>query len=176
MYCPSCGIEYTIELKYCNRCGANLNTEILAPHEPVVFSLTKPVLITSATLVILTLGGLGGLIGGAIALAPVVRNGDPLIAMIVFGMLTIMIIDIFLVRQLSRMISATLTSSTQTSSRRPQQLAHSSIPQLPQPSTDRVQGMHSVTEGTTRFFESYRAPVEAESRPTSENLENELKS
>ena len=24
MYCPTCGNEITVELKYCNRCGANL--------------------------------------------------------------------------------------------------------------------------------------------------------
>ena len=26
MYCPSCGNEISVELKYCNRCGANLAT------------------------------------------------------------------------------------------------------------------------------------------------------
>ena len=176
MYCPSCGTEYTIELKYCNRCGANLSSEIASPHDPVIFSLTKPVLITAATLVILTLGGFGGLIGGAIALASVVQRTDPLIAIIVFGMLTIMIVDIFLVRQLSKLISATLPSSTQPSPRRPHQLTHPSNLPLPQLATERLQGVPSVTEGTTRFFEPYRTPAEAEVRPTPEKLESNLES
>jgi len=34
MYCPSCGSEIAVELKYCNRCGANLalttNTQVVS--------------------------------------------------------------------------------------------------------------------------------------------------
>ena len=171
MYCPSCGTEYTIELKYCNRCGANLSTEMASPHEPVVVSLTKPTLIVGLTLVILTIGGFGGLIGGATALAPFVHGNDPLIAMIFMGMLTIMIVDIFLVRQLSRLISAALSSSAQVQPKRTKVLANPSMVQLPQPSTARLQGVPSVTEGTTRFFEPYRAPSETEDRGTAEKLE-----
>ena len=172
MYCPSCGTEYTIELKYCNRCGANLSTEMAATHEPVVVSLTKPTLIVGLTLVILTIGGFGGLIGGAMGLAAVVHGNDPLIAIIVLGMLTIMVVDIFLVRQLSKLISASLSSSTRTQPRRPNVLANPSPVQLPQPSTPRLQGVPSVTEGTTRFFEPYRSPAEAEDRTTAEKLES----
>ena len=171
MYCPSCGTEYTIELKYCNRCGANLGSEIAPLHEPVVFNLTKPTLIIGATLVILTIGGFGGLIGGATALAGVVHGNDPLIAMIMFGMLTIMIVDIFLVRQLSKLISAALSSSTLIQPRRPNALPNPSMVQLPQPPASRLQGVPSVTEGTTRFFEPYRTPSETEDRTTAEKLE-----
>jgi hypothetical protein len=170
MYCPSCGTEYTIELKYCNRCGANLNTGLSIQAEPVIVNVTKPALIIGATLVILTLGGFGGLIGGAVGLASVVHGNDPLIAMILFGMMTIMIVDIFLVRLLSKIISASLSSSTQTQPRRSNALANPSVNQLAQPSTARLAGVPSVTEGTTRFFESYRAPSEGEDRPTVEKL------
>ena len=175
MYCPSCGAEYTIELKYCNRCGANLGTDLASPHEPVVLSLTKPTLIISLTLLILTIGGFGGLIGGATALAGVVHGNDPLIAMILFGMMTIMIVDIFLVRQLSKLISASLSSSTLTQPKRRNLLA-TPVAQLPQLATPRREGVPSVTEGTTRFFEPYRAPAEAEGRATSEKLESKLES
>jgi hypothetical protein len=170
MYCPSCGTEYTIELKYCNRCGANLNTEMASQHGPVVLNLTKPTAIIGATLVTLTLGGFGGLVGGAVGLATVVHGNDPLIAMIFFGMTTIMIVDIFLVRLLSKIISASLSSNTQTQPRRSNELANPSVTQLPQPPTARLQGVPSVTEGTTRFFESYRAPSEGEDRTTAEKL------
>ena len=170
MYCPSCGTEYTIELKYCNRCGANLNTEMASQHGPVVLNLTKPTAIIGATLVTLTLGGFGGLVGGAVGLATVVHGNDPLIAMIFFGMTTIMIVDIFLVRLLSKIISASLSSNTQTQPRRSNALANPSVTQLPQPPTARLQGVPSVTEGTTRFFEPYRAPSEGEDRTTAEKL------
>jgi hypothetical protein len=171
MYCPSCGTEYTIELKYCNRCGANLNTELATQPAPVVLNLTKPAAIIGATLVTLTLGGFGGLVGGAVGLAPVVHGNDPLMAMIFFGMTTIMIVDIFLVRLLTKVINASLTPGAQSQPRRSNVLANSSRAQLPQPSAARLQGVPSVTENTTRFFEPYYAPAEGEERTTSEKLE-----
>jgi hypothetical protein len=174
MYCPSCGTEYAIELKYCNRCGAHLGNALSSQPEPVIVNVTKPTLILGTTLVLVTLGGFGGLIGGALSLAPILHGNDPLMAIIMFGMLTILIVDIFLVRQLSKLIGASLSSTTQTQPQRPNVIAQPSIVSLPQPPTARLQGAPSVTEGTTRFFEPYRAPAEAEDRVTSEKLESEL--
>jgi len=56
---PSCGTEYTIELKYCNRCGANLSggLEEQSPTAPI--SVTKPALAIGAIMTILTVLGLG---------------------------------------------------------------------------------------------------------------------
>jgi hypothetical protein len=173
MYCPSCGTEYTIELKYCNRCGANLSAEVAAQPEPVVVNLTKPTLIIGAVMTLLTLGGFGMVIGGAIELARNVQlGGDPVIAMVVVGMLTILTTDIFLVRQLSKMINSALSSNAQIKPKRTNALANPSLVPLPQQSTSRLQGVSSVTEGTTRFFEPYRAPAEAEARTTAEKLES----
>jgi hypothetical protein len=174
MFCPSCGTEYTIELKYCNRCGANLSAEVAPQHEPVVLNLTKPTLIIGATLVILTLGGFGGLVGGAVALASVVQGNDPLIAMIFMGMVTIMMVDIFLVRLLTKTINTSLDSGMPSQPRRPKVVANSSVTQFPQPPTSRLKEVPSVTEGTTRFFEPYRAPSEADDRATKEKLESKL--
>ena len=172
MYCPSCGTEYAIELKYCNRCGANLNAALAAQSEPVVVNLTKPTLIIGAVMTLLTLGGFGMVIGGAVELARNVQLGsDPVIAMVVMGMLTILTADIFLVRQLSKLINASLTSGAQAQPRRSNVLASPSVAQLPQPAAPRLQGVPSVTENTTRFFESYRAPSEGEDRTTAEKLE-----
>lgn len=172
MYCPSCGTEYTIELKYCNRCGANLSTEVAAQPDPVVVNLTKPTLIIGAVMTLLTLGGFGIVIGGAVALAHNVQLGsDPVMAMVVMGMITILTADIFLVRQLSKMINAALFSKTQIQPKRNKVLANPSMGQLPQPSTSRLQGAPSVTEGTTRFFEPYRAPSEVEDKERAEKLE-----
>ena len=36
MYCPTCGNEISVELKYCNRCGANLT--LPATSAPVVLA------------------------------------------------------------------------------------------------------------------------------------------
>ena len=175
MYCPSCGTEYTIELKYCNRCGANLSTEVAAQPEPVLINLTKPILIIGAVMTLLTLGGFGLVIGGAIELARNVQlGGDPVIGMVVMGMLTILTTDIFLLRQLSKIINAALSSSTRVPRKRTNALANPPMAQLPQPSTSRLQGAPSVTEGTTRFFEPYRTPSGVDERATGEKLDRKL--
>jgi hypothetical protein len=172
MYCPSCGAEYTIELKYCNRCGANLNTGMTTQPEPVIVNVTKPALIIGLTIVLLTLGGFGGLIGGAVGLAQVVHGNDPLMAMILFGMLTIMIVDVFLVRLLVKIVNTSLSANTQPQPRRPSALANPSMPQFPQPPAPRLmQGVPSVTEGTTRFFEPAQTPSETRDRSTANKLE-----
>ena len=172
MFCPSCGTEYTIELKYCNRCGANLNTGMTTQPEPVIVNVTKPALIIGLTIVLLTLGGFGGLIGGAVGLAQVVHGNDPLMAMILFGMLTIMIVDVFLVRLLVKIVNTSLSANTQPQPRRPSALANPSTPQFPQPPAPRLmQGVPSVTEGTTRFFEPAQTPSETRDRSTANKLE-----
>ena len=175
MYCPSCGAEYTIELKYCNRCGANLGAEPGQQPQSAPVSVAKPALAIGAIMTFLTLAGFGMLMGGAIELSRNVRiDPDSIVAMVVVGMLTILTVDIFLVRQLSKIISASLSSRTQTQPSRPRALANHSMVPLPQPSTARLQGVPSVTEGTTRFFEPYRTPSEAEDRGTAEKLEHKL--
>ncbi len=110
MFCPSCGTEHSLELRYCHRCGANLSALIQPEITPV--SLTKSVLIIGITLTCLTLGGFGALIGGATALAEVVHGNDPLMAMIFFGMMVILTIDIFLLRLLTKLINAALKSES----------------------------------------------------------------
>ena len=159
MFCPSCGTEYTIELKYCNRCGANLSTS-LAPQSlpPVIVNVTKPTLIIGVLLLVVTLGGFGALVGGAISLAQILHGNDSFMAIIIFGMLTILIVDIFLVRLLSKLINSALSSGTQpqvgtTPTGMPAQFQNPTT-------TARLQGRPSVTENTTRFFEPYRAPEE----------------
>lgn len=160
MFCPSCGTEYTIGLPYCNRCGANLNTALTAQPEPVLVNLTKPTLIIGTALTLLTLGGFGMLISGAVELARSAQmGGDGIIAMITFGMITILVTDIFLVRQLSKLISASLSPSAQPKSKRQPALAPPLQAQLRQPLPAHLQGAPSVTENTTRFLEpEYREP------------------
>jgi hypothetical protein len=169
MYCPSCGTEYTIELKYCNRCGANLSTALAAQPDPVVVNLTKPTLIIGAVMTLITLGGFGLVIGGAIELAHNVQLGsDPVIAMVVLGMLTILTADIFLVRQLAKLIEASLRPGPPRISK--MQMPPATVSQLPPLSTSQLTPAPSVTENTTRFFESYHAPSEGEDRTTAQKL------
>jgi Na+/proline symporter len=71
----------------------------------------------------------------------------------------IMVVDIFLARQLSKLINAALTGSAKAA---PARVAPPpNAPQLPRPDTAPFLPASSVTENTTRFLESdYRAPVE----------------
>ncbi len=160
MFCPSCGSENT-GLPYCNRCGANLGP-LTAPAPAVQVSVTKPTLIIAATLAVFTLGGFGALIGGAIGLAQVLHGNDAPMAIIFFGMITILTVDIFLVRLLSKLINASLSSTAQQQAPR---IANSTLPpaQLQQSTSARLQAAPSVTENTTRFFEPvYRTPSETD--------------
>lgn len=153
MFCPSCGAEYTIELKYCNRCGANLSTGLEAPGPPLVVNVTKPALIISTLLLFITLGGFGTLVKGTMILAPFLQGNDPLMAIIMFGMLTIMIVDIFLVRLLSKMVNAALVPQPQIQAAPRNIPAGNSTPYLRPPTTSGLQPVASVTESTTRFLE-----------------------
>lgn len=161
MFCPSCGNENT-GLAYCNRCGANL-TALTTTGQPVQVNLTKPALIVSAAITVFTLGGFGALIGGALTLATVVHGNDPLIAVIFFGMIIILAVDIFLVRQLSKIISASLSSTQQPRLPQPNPIVNRPSVQLAPQTGPRLQGAASVTENTTRFFDpSYPAVSETD--------------
>jgi hypothetical protein len=148
---------------------------MVAPQaEAVVINLTKPTLIIGLTVAVLTLGGFAGLIEGARTLSLTLRgeSNDPVIALIVLGMVTLLTVDVFLVRQLSRVITMALSSTGQTKLKRSKAIAAPTAPQLQRPTTARLEPTASVTEHTTRFFEPvYRAPAEAGEPVTREKLE-----
>jgi hypothetical protein len=170
MFCPSCGAEYGIELKYCNRCGANLSTTLAPEVQPAVVNVTRPTLIISVLLLLITLGGFSGLIRGTMRLATILEGNDSFMAIIMFGMLTILVVDIFLVRLLSKLISAALNPTQQ---RIAQPTLSAAMPgQFPNATTTaRLQSMPSVTENTTRFFEPYSAPAQAANPISAKKIE-----
>ena len=176
MFCPSCGIEYTVELNYCNRCGANLATTPAGPTmQPVPVGVAKPAIAVGITLAVLTLGGFAILIAGALALTGAHAAGDALIAMMFLGMTAIGVTDILLVRLLSRLITASLSSGQLQAPKRstPPALNSASISQLPGSMNARFEPVASVTEHTTRFLESqYLEPAELSRRQTAENLKD----
>ena len=162
MFCPSCGAEYTIELKYCNRCGANLNS--LMTPEPTVapVDVNKSVVAIATAMVLVTLGGFIAVISGAMALASRSFASDPIMAIVVMGMITILVTDIFLGRLLSKLINASLSSGRPAKFNPPMALPSAAPAQLRQPQQSHLQGTPSVTENTTRFFEpAYREPSES---------------
>ena len=157
MFCPSCGTEYTIGLPYCNRCGANLSGALTETTETVSFNMTNAIATLGTTMMVLTLGGFIALIIGAAKLADRPAMGsDPIGVMLGFGMVTILVVDIFLARQLSRLIDAGLSGKK--SAKRIKASA-AAVPELARPITSPLTPAMSVTENTTRFLEpEYRAP------------------
>lgn len=162
MYCQSCGAE-SVGLNYCNRCGANLTVPMPAPVvQYVPVSVTKPILIMAILVALITLGGFAGIVSGTIEMVERGAAGvSP--ALPIFGLPCILVIDILLIRQLSKLISAALSPAVQ-------------VPQAPLPmqsdaryipptTTARLESAPSVTENTTRFLEeTHRPPVEPQPR------------
>jgi hypothetical protein len=77
-------------------------------------------------------------------------------------MMVILTIDIFLLRQLTKLINAALKSGP-TKNRHPQTAFPAPPSQLPRTDTSQLLPAPSVTENTTRFFEAqYQRPVVSE--------------
>lgn len=163
MFCPSCGTEST-GLNYCNRCGANLTAPVAAPvvqFAPI--NLTKPILIIGILVALITLGGFAGIVSGTIEM--VERGaGNMSPALPIFGLPCVLVIDILLIRQLSKLISAALSPNRVQPPQVPLPM-QSDARYMPPTTTARLEGAPSVTENTTRFLEeTYRPPVEPQPR------------
>ena len=163
VYCSSCGAEST-GLNYCKRCGANLSAPQTAPVVQVVpISVTKPILIMGILIAMITLGGFAGIVSGTIEM---VERGAGRVspALPVLGLPCLLIIDILLIRQLSKLISAVL-SPNRVQLPQPLPPMQTDARYMPTTTTGRIEGAPSVTENTTRFFEeTYRPPVEPQAR------------
>ena len=119
-------------------------------------------------MLILTLGGFAGVLSSAIDLAT--RSKDLSIAVVFFGMITILTIDILLFRLLSKLINAALSSPKVPPKK--QTIQAQEQLRFGRPTTARLEPAPSVTEHTTRFFEPvYRSPGEASEPANREELE-----
>lgn len=151
MYCPSCGLELTSELSYCNRCGANLkplSNQSGGPHSKLVGATWA----ISLAVVLVTLGGFGMMFGLVMAL---ISNGINLsgggMVLLGFGLLIILAVAALLVRQLSRVLDVAQLSGGAPQSKQPHQpiLSEKPVQQIGAPH----EPVASVTEHTTRMFE-----------------------
>jgi hypothetical protein len=157
MYCPTCGNEITVELKYCNRCGANLSL----PQTNLPAITTVPISLTAPTIVIgLTItGGLGIIFSSIARLAEMHVHPAALTWMLLFGMITLFGCSALLIRFWSKMVGVQRTAPSP--QKRKKSLEGISPQQLP-PRFDHVP---SVTEHTTRTFSPvYREPTERSSQ------------
>ncbi len=156
MYCPTCGNEINVELKYCNRCGANLTQSMQsAPvFVPVPIKLTLPTLFVALTIV----GGLGVIISGARELASMHVNAAALVWMVLFGMATLFGCTALLLRFWTKMVSLQ-REQVETRNAQPTFAAPPQGFVAPPQLTPRQDNFPSVTEHTTRTFSPiYKEP------------------
>ena len=148
MFCIACGTPLAPGLSYCNRCGVNLKER----GETKTGSVNA--FLTAITLIGII--GLGIMLGGALTLR---READLPVELVGFFMLftfaTIMVIEVLLVRQLSKLSSAAERKVIEVSQQFPRQFVEPG--QLPeaQPRT-LAEPIPSVTENTTRALEFSR--------------------
>ena len=148
MFCPSCGFEYTQKTNYCKRCGEELG---VAPQSVE----TKPQRSQAVGMSFVVVGILGilGLFLNLLSFHVLLgRNADEAaVFSFVLGLLFVGVVAGFLMRQMSRLITA-----SQKSNQAPAQeriiIREAQAPQLGAP-TDPIRGAaepHSVVEHTTR--------------------------
>lgn len=151
MYCPSCGSEIPVELKYCNRCGANLSALPVAytasPAKPVRLGL--PALVLGATVTI----GLAIIFNGARELAQMHLHPAAITWMVIFSLATLFGCTSLMLRFWLKVFSLNRESyQPQIHSLQ----AQSQVP-IPPPRVQfppRLEPVPSVTEHTTRTFSS----------------------
>jgi hypothetical protein len=161
MYCPSCGNEISVELKYCNRCGANLTTIPESYPAPTAkpIKLGLPAIVLGLTITI----GLGIIISGATELAE--RNLHPaaIAWMVIFSLATLFGCTALMLRFWLKVLAMNRDVYQPPNQLRP---PVQSPPQVTPPQfRPRLESMPSVTEHTTRTFSpAYREGSDPNSR------------
>jgi hypothetical protein len=143
MYCPSCGVAVTQNLSYCNHCGAKLNRDDTAVKSPEI----KPALLVNAMVITFIFG----LVAITILMGVMTSLGLPIvqaIGLMLFPFLLMFVLEGVFMRLLLRgqrraYESDKLLSESQVTN----ELDAAQARVLPE-------GLPSVTEHTTRAFES----------------------
>lgn len=139
MYCQSCGASIAQGLSYCNRCGVSLIKRESSEAGPVA------TLATATTIV--SLGGLGLILGGLIALKEAGLPGEVLVGFMLLCFLIIVIVDFGLLWQLSHVLKRSRLPRFEEDIKAPASISAAHPAALAEP------GM-SVTENTTRTLDA----------------------
>jgi len=148
MYCSACGTQLAAGLSFCSRCGMGLKERDKSTVGPISAFLTAITLIG--------IGGLGIILGGAVALTNGAHLGEELVGFfMLFSFVIVAITEILLLRQLSRFTAANQPRALEAAQPLP-------LPaNLPAPAPrSLVEPGSSVTENTTRTLKySANEPV-----------------
>lgn len=139
MYCSACGSPVPANMSYCNRCGASQKEETSKSRTGAITAFLAGITITA-------IAGLGIMLGGTLTLRKEANLDPQLIGFfMLFTFIIILVTELFLARQLSRVISL--------EHKKPPALPREQIlSQLP-PARNVGEPLSSVTENTTRTLE-----------------------
>ena len=153
MYCPSCGNEITVELKYCNRCGANLTLPAMSvPTAMAPVKLTVPSIVLGLTI----LGGLGIIFGSATEFARSGLHPAAIVWMVLFSSAALFGCTGLMIRFFTKLLTLQREISP-AQPPRPVMNDRQAMHHLP----PRMEPVASVTENTTRTFSPiYREPAD----------------
>jgi hypothetical protein len=162
MYCQTCGAEIQPGLNYCNRCGASVNSpatqEVLVPVD-----LTSPVRWISVTVGVTFIIGFISIFFAIAGIASWGFNKDAVVFIALFGMMTLLGVELSLIRMLSRMLGVGRESRAHRMLKKRMKAdelgAAAQSPRFIQPAAAYVEPPSSVTDHTTRTFSAaYREP------------------
>ena len=146
MFCPSCGSDIPVELKYCNRCGANLSaiptTYEATPAKPL--RLTLPAIVLGLTVTI----GLAVILAVAKDLAAMHLHPAAITWMVIFSLATLFGCSALILRFWLKVFSLNRESHQSQIQFRAQAQIAPARQQFP----PRLEPVPSVTEHTTRTF------------------------
>jgi len=144
MYCPTCGNEITVELKYCNRCGANLT---LPSQATTVVAAPVKLTVPSIVLGITIIGGLGIIFGGATEFARSGVHPAAILGMVLVSAAMLFGCSGLMIRFWTRLLTMQRELVAQQPTR-PPSIERPTMQHLP----PRREPVPSVTENTTRTF------------------------
>lgn len=163
MYCPSCGSEISVELKYCNRCGANLSSSSLSHPAPIgkPMKLSFPAIVLGLTVV----GGLGIIFDGAKELAQMHLHPAAITWIVIFSLATLFGCTSLILRFWLKVFSMSREYFQPSNQLRPPVQTSTPVPSFRPQLPSRLEPMPSVTEHTTRTFSpAYRERSDPEPR------------
>jgi hypothetical protein len=167
MYCPSCGNEISVELKYCNRCGAYLAPSAESYPAPVIkpVRLGFPAVVLGLTITI----GLGITFGGATELAQMHLHPAAIAWIVIFSLATLFGCTALMIRFWLKVLTMNREIYLPQNQVRPSSQIPGQMPAQVSPPRQqfqpRLEPMPSVTEHTTRTFSpAYREGSEPGTR------------
>jgi hypothetical protein len=166
MYCQTCGTEIQPGLNYCNRCGAVVNSALSSPTtrpETALVDIKSPVRTLAGAITMTTVFGFTILFISLAGLASADRPlPHPLLGLLsIIGLFIILVIDVMLIRILSRLVQLPVAApALQTQPRRSESRElHTAPAQTYMPASTDPLPVASVTDHTTRTFHPiYKEP------------------